>query len=493
MDQSTERPAFSYDRVAYPAVLLPDQSPDRLRVSALLHGLSTADPATATVLEIGCGTGLNLLAHAAAFPQSQVVGFDLSHGAIARGQDLATSAGLGNANLHVGDIVTYPRDGGRFDYIVCHGVYSWVPQTVREELLHLIAAKLAPGGLAYLSFEILPGAAAKAAIVRLLRRGLSEGDSVGEAAERAAKTIATLSRNQVEGSPLRLQLETLAKTQPWRNASYFYHDWLAEHYAPVDLAEFIDRAAGQGLRVAGTAANYDVDEPNLDDEGAALLASFGDDPAQRLLGLEMLQGPHPFHRSLLVRDDAPPPPIPDAVRHLTLGFDGFRRDVETEDGAAAIQFGVNDTTFVTTNHPASIQVFDALMSARPDELGIAGLAQRTGLDASTLEAVVAEIANGYVVHAHASSQPFISEPGDRPEVTRLSRVMLSTDNRAISLRGVPIDAGQPETSLCLQLCDGTRTRAEIAAEMGRHFGQEFSVGLIDSALAIFAAQRVFVA
>lgn len=492
MDQDAESAAFSYDRVAYPSVLFPDQSPDRLRVSALLHGLDAANPATASVLEIGCGTGLNLLAHAAAYPHSRAVGFDLAHGAIAKGRDLATAAGLDNAELAVGDILTWPHDGMQFDYIVCHGVYSWVPEPVREGLLALIAAKLAPGGIAYLSFEILPGAAAKAAIVRLLRRGMVETDNLAEAAERAAATIATLSRNQSENSTLRLQLDTIARTRPWENPSYFFHDWLAEHYTPVDLAAFIDRAAGQGLRVAGTAGNYDVADLGLDAEGAELLASFGDDPAQRLLGLEMLQGPHPFHRSLLIRDDAPPPATLDAVHHLSLGFDGWRREVETDEGTA-VRFGISDATFATTNHPASISLFDSLMDARPDELGLAGIVSATGLDATTVGNVIGEIASGYLVHAHASPQPFVSEPGERPEVTRLSRVMLATDNRAISLRGVPIDAGQPETSLCLQLCDGTRTRTEIAAEMSRHFGQDFSVGLIDSAIAIFAAQRVFVA
>lgn len=59
MDQSAQETAFSDDRVAYPSPLLPDQSQDRLWVSALLHGLATADPSIASVLEIGCGTGIN--------------------------------------------------------------------------------------------------------------------------------------------------------------------------------------------------------------------------------------------------------------------------------------------------------------------------------------------------------------------------------------------------------------------------------------------------
>lgn len=492
MDQSAEPRAFSYDRVAYPSVLLPDQSPDRLCVSALLHGLRSADPTSASVLEIGCGTGLNLLAHAAAMPGSTVAGFDLSQTAIERGRELAAAAGLDHVDLHVGDILTYPRDGRQFDYIVCHGVLSWVPEPVRQSLIELIAARLAPGGVAYISFECLPAAAEKTAIVRFLRRGFDERDTVEAAAAKAERTIATLSRNQRASSPLHYQLEVLAQAQPWRNAPYFYHDWLAEHYAPIDLEAFIATAASHNLRIAGSASNYDVEAPDLDDDGLELLASFGDDPAQRLLALEMLYGPHAFHRALLIRTDAPPPPIEDGFRLLRYAFEGWRREEQT-DGGPAISYGISADNFVTTNHPASIAVFEALIAARPNELSYADLLARTGVDAATLDDVLRGIGKGYVVVVHASPQPYVAEPGETPRVTGLTRVMLHDENRAVTLRGVAVDAGQPETSVCLQLCDGTRTRTDIAAAMGRHFGRVFPPQLVDAAIAAVAPLRIFTA
>src|SRR3954468_1608129 len=122
-----ERVAFAYDQVAYPSPILEDLTPERLRASAMLHGFDAPDPKTASLLEIGCGDGINVLAFAAVAPHAKAVGFDLSFDAIERGRALLARTGLDNADLHVGDILSYPRAGEQFDYITCHGVFSWVP------------------------------------------------------------------------------------------------------------------------------------------------------------------------------------------------------------------------------------------------------------------------------------------------------------------------------------------------------------------------------
>ncbi len=102
---------FAYDEVAYPTPILADQTPDQLGKSALMHGFRPADPRTASVLEIACGNGYNLIGVGAAAPASRCVGFDLSGSAIAVGRKLVGEAGLTNVDLHEGDILTYPHDG----------------------------------------------------------------------------------------------------------------------------------------------------------------------------------------------------------------------------------------------------------------------------------------------------------------------------------------------------------------------------------------------
>lgn len=46
---------------------------------------------------------------------------------------------------------------GRFDYILTHGVYSWVPPAVQEKILRLCASNLTEHGVAYVSYNVNPG------------------------------------------------------------------------------------------------------------------------------------------------------------------------------------------------------------------------------------------------------------------------------------------------------------------------------------------------
>ena len=91
------------------------------------------DPATASVLEIGCGDGHQphrLRCGLAARPGGRLRPF--GDGDRARPRASPRHAGSTNVDLHVGDVLTYPRDGEKFDYIICHGVLSWVPEPVRR-------------------------------------------------------------------------------------------------------------------------------------------------------------------------------------------------------------------------------------------------------------------------------------------------------------------------------------------------------------------------
>ena len=118
MNDQAKAPQFAYDRVAYPSFVLDDLTPNRLRASALAHGLRPPEVATASILEIGCGDGINLIGFGAVYPNARAVGFDLSASAIERGRELVEASGLTNVDLHVGDALTYPREGQTFDYIV---------------------------------------------------------------------------------------------------------------------------------------------------------------------------------------------------------------------------------------------------------------------------------------------------------------------------------------------------------------------------------------
>lgn len=146
-----------YDEIPYPGFPLPQTHPDRLATLATLFGMKPAPPAACRVLEVGCGDGGNLIPMALGLPESQFLGIDLAEKPVAAGCALIHSLGLQRIHLRTLDLMDAGRQLGEFDYIIAHGVYSWVPGEVRDGLLRLCRMLLAPNGVAYVSYNTYPG------------------------------------------------------------------------------------------------------------------------------------------------------------------------------------------------------------------------------------------------------------------------------------------------------------------------------------------------
>lgn len=166
-----------YDPVPHHSHPFPLTAPGHLAAVAHLFGLDTPDVSHARVLEIDCSSGGNLVPFAAYHPQAQVVGLDLSQVQIDQGRRRIAELGPGNLNLIQGDIAhTDLAALGKYDFVICHGVYSWVPENVQRAILSACQTLLAPNGIAYLSYNVYPGWKAKE-IVRdaMLLRGCDVG------------------------------------------------------------------------------------------------------------------------------------------------------------------------------------------------------------------------------------------------------------------------------------------------------------------------------
>lgn len=153
-----QRLRADYDEAPYGSLVHPASAPDHLAAVAHLFGIDPPPVVTARVLEIGCAAGANLLPFAAAHPCASVVGIDLSGVQIAAGRRAARRMGLTNVTLMHGDIAEIDVNAlGQFDFVICHRVYSWVPEHVREAILSAIRASLTPDGVAYVSYNVYPG------------------------------------------------------------------------------------------------------------------------------------------------------------------------------------------------------------------------------------------------------------------------------------------------------------------------------------------------
>src|SRR5262245_13821082 len=125
----------AYDEIPYVSKPLYPTHPDCLAVAGRLRGLKSSLPHDCRVLELGCATGGNLVPMAYGLPHSQFVGIDLSASQIEMGQDICRRLDLKNIELRAGSILDLDDSLGQFDYITCHGVYSWVPKAVQDHIL----------------------------------------------------------------------------------------------------------------------------------------------------------------------------------------------------------------------------------------------------------------------------------------------------------------------------------------------------------------------
>ena len=148
----------SYEKTPYPYLGYQQTHPDTSASIARVLGLTPTDVEQSRVLEVGCAVGGNIIPMAFALPDSQFVGFDISPAQIEAGQAIIEELGLTNIELITLDIMDATGETlGKFDYIIAHGVYSWVPDDVRDRLLAMCRELLTENGIANISYNVLPG------------------------------------------------------------------------------------------------------------------------------------------------------------------------------------------------------------------------------------------------------------------------------------------------------------------------------------------------
>jgi len=316
---------FAYDEVPYDTEANTEAHPRSMATLGRLFGIPTAAPSRARVLEIGCGDGEHLIAAASYVPGARFVGFDLSAEAIGRGQHAAGAIGATNVELLHRDVreVRDARDLGRFDYVIAHGVYSWVPEAVRSDVLAVLRDALADAGIGFLSMNALPGWELRRALRILMREAASGAAEPGEKVAAALALVDDLAGASGEGF-----VSVLAKAaQEYRAhvtqatppdapfSRYVFHDLLADCNDPFSVPDLEERLRAHGLRIV-------CETPLLRARAAAPSTEAND---LRWLAAQMAESGSPFLQVLVCRDDAvteatPARPL-DVVRELHLWAD----------------------------------------------------------------------------------------------------------------------------------------------------------------------------
>jgi methyltransferase-like protein/SAM-dependent methyltransferase len=462
----------SYDAIPYPSIPFPETHPNRLSAIARIFGLEAPDPASCRVLELGCSMGGNLIAISQVHPGARCLGIDASSHQIAEGWKTIDALGLKNVRLRHADILEVGDDIGEFDYIISHGVYSWVPSRVQDKMLEICHRHLAPNGVAYISYNTYPGWHIRG-IVRdmMFYRGMQFSDADARLAQAKSLVEFVAHASGKSETPYQQLLQGEFKQLGKMNDYYLHHEYLEDHNQPLYFHEFAKRLAVNGLQYLGEAEFSTMVSSNFAPDVAKTLHEMG---AHDILQMEQYMDfvrCRFFRKTLLCRKSIRLNRAIDAgiVKGLMLGSNATTTSDELVlDPSERVTFRAPGGGMLTCKLPVTKLALRMLQQRWPMpvafpelfELSIAEAARQghPADGAATEDILAADLLTGMgagVVEWRTAPVPYAVEVGERPWAPPLARLQAAQDYRAANLRGElgTLDEIHRQT---LKLLDGTR-------------------------------------
>ena len=476
----TEKAPTTYDAVSYPGSAFPQTHPDRLATNAALHGLKSAPPERCRVLELGCGNGANLIPMAYALRGSTFLGLDAAGSATAQGQEQIAALGLTNVTLLHADLLDV-SDLGTFDYVIAHGLYSWVPPAVQERVLAIASEVLAPNGVAYVSYNALPGCHVRNAMRQMMRWHVRDLEEPAEKISQARNLVRFLAEAAPQRPVFSAILTETLEHQAKQADAVLFHDDLAEFNEPLLFVDFIERASRHRLKFLSEADYCDMAVWDSDSPAGRFLLGVGTENVvvqQQYRDFLILRR---FRQTLLCREEAPlqREPDPEALRSLYASANTRPKapnpDVVSDE---PVRFVAERDRELTTPHPLSKAAFLELGEVWPRWVSIQDLlaASRARVSAAGGRLVTAEdetrllrfLLASYladVTQIRSMACPFVTEISERPRASAVARLQARTLTEVTSLKHASVQLEDPLVRRLLQLLDGTRDRPAIEREM----------------------------
>jgi methyltransferase-like protein/2-polyprenyl-3-methyl-5-hydroxy-6-metoxy-1,4-benzoquinol methylase len=472
----------AYEAVPYPGASQQTTRPEHLAALAILCGIDPAPVESCRLLELGCGDGGNLIPMAVELPGSHFIGIDLSPRQIAIGEEFAGALGITNLELRTASILDVDESFGTFDYIVAHGVYSWVEPHVQAKMLEICRRNLAPHGVAYISYNTFPGWHQRALVREML---LYHTRNVGDPFEKVARSrelIAAMIDASAKSGDAHAQLlrEAQAHLDEYADRPhYILHEYLEASNAPVTFHEFIARASAAGLQYLCDAEPQRTGIGALPDLTAARVQQFaGDDRIAREQYVDFVVN-RTFRRSLLVhREQHVEEPAVTAARLQRLFITSSttpESDAPRIDDDSSESFRTERGATFSSTHPLAKSVLVELARAWPCALTAAELCIITNAAEEDIAELLGALFASSVIELHAMRPHCVNRASDRPHATLLARMQAATSELVTNQHGRVLKLDEPIARLLLQQLDGTRDRAALIRLLDR----EVSAGRLD--------------
>jgi SAM-dependent methyltransferase len=464
-DPRPGEPASPYDVVPYPGHPFAQTHPDRLATLGTLFGLDPTPPGDCRVLELGCGDAGNLVPMGLALPGARFLGVDASERAIAAGRALVEALGLTNVTLEVAAIEDLELATERFDYVIAHGVYSWVAEPVRDRLLWLCRSVLSDRGIAYVSYNALPGGRLSEALREMLVFHTAGLDDPADRLEQARALLRLLvgywSDEHEFGAIMRRQGERLLE----RSDETLFHDELAAVNHPVYFHEFVAHAARHGLQYLAEADFFEMQTGVLPDAVSDELMRV-EDPIRREQYLDFLKG-RMFRQTLLCRAELELDRGPKPLIVETLAVSSPAQATDGPDTAGRVTFEGPTGSTLTTDHPLVTRALERIADRWPGAVLVREVIPRHASteDRAAICGALLRCYAGNLVQLHAMPPPLTTSVSDRPEASPLARYQARSRELVTNLRHANVRIEDELGRRLVILLDGTRDRAQLLGEL----------------------------
>lgn len=467
----------SYDLVPYPSGAFRQTHPDHLAALATLYGMNPAPAPTCRVLELGCASGGNLIPMAVSLPTATFVGIDYSRREIDDGLGRIAALGLSNLSLRHMDILDVSdirAELGTFDYILVHGVFSWVPEAVRLRILEICRDGLSNQGVAYISYNAYPGWHIRQFVRGLTRFHVRNIEDPKERA-RQARSVLAFAENAVPAidalykAELKGQLDRVAQLTD----EVLLHDELGDCNQPYYFHEFME-LAGQ----------YDLQFLTEADPSYMRMERYAPQVQQALSGagdlvvtgqyLDFL-GCRPFRQTLLCPKQVAlqRSPQPNSIAQFSIQgtCSPVSKKVDLSTGVVE-RFQSSNHVIIGLDEPLSKAALLYLHRVAPQPvpfesllLAAYGLLDREGVpsnsDREGLGELLLAVHGGGMVELHLHPPSFAATPSERPRVSALLRHQIQQEPFIVNLLHQNVHIEDPLARFMISYLDGQTDRAAL--------------------------------
>lgn len=412
----------------------------------------TPAPVTACrVLEIGCGSGGNLIPMAYRLPGSRFSGIDLAEAAIAEGRRAAAEIGLENLDLIAMDLRDIGPPMGEFDYIIAHGLYSWIPDDLRDGLLSVCRERLAPEGVAFVSYNVLPGRYVRMMLRDMMLYHTRNCADPRERLERARTLLGKVGEARMTAASWQPMLDDEIGQSLAGNDGWLYHDDLGPVNDAFHVRDFVARAERHSLQYLGDA------QPHLMFDSRASLDWVGGDLLEREQYFDFLCL-RPFRQTLLCASEVrlERPAVAERMDRFWFSSPARQSDRQIE--------GLNSVCLADA--PEAVRrVALAMGAVYPRPVAFDGLLELVEGREALRHILFALISSGFAAF-HSYGRAAAGHIGPRLKATRLTRWESSHTN-VVSYSNHTANRLDGLVRALVGLLDGTREIDDVASALAR--------------------------